>query len=59
LRLVGCFLLLSGWLIVLAALMMMPALQARFSFVLAGLAVEILGLGLLIHGYRAIPGSQE
>jgi len=45
--------LISGWLIALSALVLLPGLAARFVFVLAGLAVEALGIGLLTHGYRA------
>lgn len=51
-RLVGCFLLLSGWLIVVSAVAMLAALDKRMAFVAAGFAVEVLGLGLLIQGYR-------
>jgi len=52
LRLVGCLLLLSGFFLVLAALVMLTSLSQRFAFVGAGLAVELLGLGLLTHGYK-------
>jgi len=45
--------LISGWLIALSALVLLPGLAARFIFVLAGLAVEALGIGLLTQGYRA------
>ncbi len=51
-RLVGCLLLLSGFALVLAALVLLPALAQRFAFVAAGLAVEVLGLALLTHGYK-------
>jgi ABC-type transport system involved in cytochrome bd biosynthesis fused ATPase/permease subunit len=52
LRLVGCFLLLSGWLIVLSALALLAAPGERMTFLAAGLAVEVLGLVLLVQGYR-------
>jgi len=48
---IGCLLLLSGWLIVMAALDMLTAYQQRIVFLSAGLAVEGLGLGLLTYGY--------
>ena len=52
-RAIACVMLVSGWLIVLSALVLLPALPARFVFVLAGLAVEAIGIGLLTHAYRA------
>jgi hypothetical protein len=46
-RLVGFLLLLAGWGLVLAAIGMLTANAPRAAFVLAGVAVELLGLGLL------------
>jgi hypothetical protein len=59
LKLIGCFLLLAGWLIVLAALVMLAGPRERMVFVTAGFAVEILGLTLLTQGYRLAGRSQE
>lgn len=59
LRSVGCLLLLSGWLIVLAALVLLTSLQERFAFVIAGIAVEVLGLVLLTLGYRTLQRSRK
>lgn len=53
LRLIGCLLLLSGFFIVVAALVLMPSLPARLTFVGAGLGVEMLGVGLLTQAYKA------
>jgi hypothetical protein len=50
LKLAGCLLLLSGWIIVLAALVLLPGMSARASFIGAGIAVEILGLALIARG---------
>ncbi len=50
LKLAGCLLLISGWLIVLAALAMLPEFAMRTAFVVAGMAVEIIGLGLIARG---------
>lgn len=50
-RLVGCLLLPSGLFLVLAALVLLPAPGPRFAFVLAGLGVEVLGVGLLTRAY--------
>ncbi len=52
-KLIGCLLLLSGWLIVIAALVMLTTFVQRAAFVTAGMGLEILGLGLLTHNYTA------
>jgi len=46
-RLVGFLLLLAGWGLVLAAIGMLRSDGPRAAFVLAGVAVELLGLGLV------------
>jgi len=53
-RLIGCVLLLSGFAIVLAALILLTALAQRFAFVGAGFAIELLGLALLTQGYKSL-----
>lgn len=53
-RLAACLLLLSGFVVTLAALILLPALGLRFAFVAAGLAVECLGVWLLTHAHRAL-----
>ena len=45
----GLILLFVGWLLVLAALVVLPAAAAREAFILAGLLVELLGLCLLVR----------
>lgn len=52
-RAVGCLLMLSGWSIVLAALVLLHVQGQRYGFVLAALAVEALGLWLLAQSYRS------
>lgn len=52
--LIGVILLFSGWVIVLAALVLLPGLGERFGFILAGLFVQLLGLGLLARSF-AVP----
>jgi hypothetical protein len=42
----GLLLLFAGWLIVLFAIALLPSASARIAFILAGFAVELLGLGL-------------
>ncbi len=51
---IGCLLLVSGWMIVAAALLLLAGLGQRFVFVAAGLLVECLGLSLLAVSYRTL-----
>ncbi len=50
-RLVGFLLLLAGWGLVLAAIGMLKSNAPRTTFVLAGVAVELLGLVLLVRAH--------
>jgi hypothetical protein len=59
LRLAGCLLLLSGFFIVLTALVLLAALPQRFAFTAAGLAVEGLGLGMLTMGHKPVEKEQR
>ena len=52
-KLAGLLLLLAGWGIVLAAVGILASPTQRTAFVLAGFAVEIMGLILVAHSYRA------
>jgi hypothetical protein len=47
----GILLLLAGWFLVLSSLVLIRATVARASFVLAGIAVELLGLGMLFRSH--------
>jgi hypothetical protein len=51
LRIAGFLLMLAGWMLVLAALVMLVSLPSRTGFVLAGLAVEILGFVLVVRAH--------
>jgi uncharacterized membrane protein YphA (DoxX/SURF4 family) len=53
-RLIGYLLMLSGWLLVFAALLLLAGLAQRFTFVVAGLLVECLGLALIALRYRSL-----
>lgn len=53
-KLVSFILLSGGWVIVVAALMLLPPSVARPTFVLAGVGVEILGLILAIRSHRIL-----
>ena len=48
---VGFLMLLAGWLLVLAAIVLFAAPALRAAFVLAGLAVETLGLILVFRSH--------
>ena len=48
-KVVGFLLLIAGWFVVLAALEMLAAATPRALFVLAGFAIEVLGLALVFR----------
>lgn len=50
-KLVALFLLLAGWIIVLAAVALMESAGPRAAFSLAGAGVEALGFGLLVRAH--------
>jgi hypothetical protein len=49
----------SGWLLVFASLFLLAGLGQRFTFVLAGLLVELLGLALIALRYRSLQKGPE
>ena len=56
-KLAGFLLLFSGWIVVLAAVALL-ADGARAGFVLAGIAIEGLGLGLATHAHRFLESGR-
>ncbi len=50
-KLAGLLLLPAGWAIVLAAIVLLPPVSARSGFVLAGVAVEIVGLVVVTRAH--------
>jgi len=56
-KLLGFLLLLAGWAIVLAAIILLPSAIVRAAFVLSGMAVEILGFALVIRSHLLSPGE--
>lgn len=56
-KLLGFLLLLAGWLLVLAAIVLLPSQAARVAFVFAGIAVEVLGFALVIRAHLLSPGE--
>jgi hypothetical protein len=51
-KLMGFLLLGAGWSIILAAVAMLPTPSSMAAFVLAGVAVEALGLALAFRAHR-------
>jgi ABC-type transport system involved in cytochrome bd biosynthesis fused ATPase/permease subunit len=50
---VGYLFLISGWLLVLAALLLLAGTGQRLAFAVSGLLVELLGLVLVAQRYRS------
>ena len=48
---IGFLLLLTGWILVLSAVILLKQAGTRTVFVLAGLAVEVLGLVLVVRSH--------
>jgi hypothetical protein len=53
-KLTGFLLLLAGWGIVVAALMLLPSAGSRVAFVLAGIFVQVLGLVLAVRSHHVL-----
>lgn len=51
---IGCILMVSGWLIVMAALLLLTGATQRLAFVLSGILIELLGIGLLAWHFRGL-----
>ncbi|PWT98714.1 MAG: hypothetical protein C5B51_28625 [Terriglobia bacterium] len=58
-KIAALFLLLAGWLLVLAAVVLLRTPAPQAAFVLAGLGVEALGVGLLFRSHAAPHGRHE
>lgn len=58
-KLAGFLLLLAGWGIVLCALALLRSEIVRAAFVVAGIAVELLGFSLMIHSHLVVVGDTE
>jgi hypothetical protein len=55
----GFLLLVAGWAIVVAALVLLPPAASRVVFVLAGGAVQVLGLVLAVRSHRVLDAERE
>jgi hypothetical protein len=49
----------AGFFLTIAALILFPDPTSRTAFVLCGLAVEVLGLAVAVHGHRAARGESR
>jgi hypothetical protein len=59
LKLAGFLLLLAGWAIVLAAVVLLVPALPRTGFVLAGVSVEALGLVVVVRCHIALQGERR
>ena len=58
-KFLGFMLLLAGWIIVLTAVVLLPAGALRAVFALAGAGVEVLGLVLIVRAQPMPRGEQD
>lgn len=58
-KVLGFALLVSGWMIVLSAIVLLARDPARAAFVLAGIGVEVVGLVLVIRAHPVARGARE
>ena len=58
-RSIGILLMVSGWLLAFAALILLAGAGQRLAFVVAGLLVEFLGIALVAHRYRSLQKAAE
>ena len=58
-KLAGLLLLLAGWAIVVSAVALLPPAGPRAAFVLAGVAVELFGLGLAVRSHLVLEAEGE
>lgn len=58
-KVLGFALLVSGWAIVLSAIVLLAHDPPRAAFVLAGIGVEVVGLVLVIRAHPVARGERE
>jgi hypothetical protein len=56
-KLMGFLLLVAGWGVVATALALLPSATARAGFAVAGVAVELVGLALVVYSH--LPGVKK
>jgi hypothetical protein len=57
-RLLGFFLLIAGWALVVAAVMLLANSAPRAVFLLAGMAVEVIGFVLVARSHLLLHGEE-
>jgi hypothetical protein len=57
-RLLGFFLLIAGWALVVAAVMLLANSAPRAVFLLAGMAVEVVGFVLVARSHLLLLGEE-
>lgn len=58
-KLTGFLLLAAGWVIVVAAVLLLPSAGSRSAFAWAGIAVEVLGLVLALRSHRVLDAEER
>lgn len=58
-KLLGFLLLVAGGAIVVAAVLMLPSARARAAFLVAGIAVELIGLALAVRSHLVLQPEGE
>ena len=58
-KVAGFLFLLAGWVIVLAAVALLPSALPRAAFVLAGFGVEVVGLVFVVRSGLVARGESE
>jgi len=56
-KLAGLLMLVSGWLLIVATVILLGAAPLRGAFIAAGVAVEVLGLVLVVRSHLALRGE--
>ena len=58
-RLLGLLLLVAGWMLILAALALLPSGASEASFVLVAIGVEILGLVFIFRSHLVVARDRK
>ena len=58
-KLAGFLLLVAGWAIAVSAVALLPSAGLRAAFVLAGVAVELLGVALAVRSHLMLEAEGE
>lgn len=58
-KIAGFLLLVAGWVILAAAIFLLNSTGSRSAFVLAGIAIQILGLVFAIRTHRVLESERD